>query len=618
MPTAAACRLARLLIRLVAATALVSVAALTLGALFAAALDPSLGFATRDAGETLTLALLNGIPGAVLMLALYVLTRRALFAASATAALYAGLVVASTIKLEQLGLPLLPADFRFLSASGGAMLFWHYVEPLQLFAPAALLLLALLALCRKPVSWQPPLATRLVLGLCAGLAGVTLVGGANTWRNLYDGWNRGFEPWSPAETVARLGVSTTLLSYHWELVRPDRQPPDRDRILEFIAEHADAFSRAAERETSGELPDIVVVQSESFFDPARLNGLVPAQSLPHFRALARKGLTGDMGVPTYAGGTIRTEFEVLSGVPLAAFPGVEYPYFELVDAAMPGLMRTLADLGYSTSVLHPNDAGFWNRRDALARLGAERFLALPAFAGARKSGLFIADAELTDRLLTELRDDGPPQFLFAISMEGHGPYEVSPGLDPQQLAAIEVPASLDEYGARTLRHYLYHLANADRELGRLAAALQQRKRPSVLLFYGDHLPGLHSTFAQLGFRDGNSPRSQPVPYLVLDNRRAKARREDSVAWMLPALLLDTAAVPADAYFALVASLRQPPSPLQPQGTGSAPEARFVELARLRVRNEFDADALMAALEPPPAAVPAETARPAQAEEAATN
>ena len=102
------------------------------------------------------------------------------------------------------------------------------------------------------------------------------------------------------------------------------------------------------------------------------------------------------------------------------------------------------------------------------------------------------------------------------------------------LAAIALPEALDEYGARTLRHFLYHLANADRELGRLAQQLQQRKRPTVLLFYGDHLPGLHSTFAQLGFVDGQGPREQPVPYLILDNRGNAPRWEETRSWMLPA------------------------------------------------------------------------------------
>jgi len=558
-------------------------------------LDPMLRAHAWAGAESLRLIVGNALPVALLALGLLAASGRPLASALLASSGYAALVIASTIKLEQLGLPLLPADFRFLSLGGGATLFWHYVEASHVTLLAALLAAAALAAWREPRRWRPAATVRIVLAACVLCAGTSLWRGNAVWRAGYDGWNAGFEPWSPAESVARLGVATNLLMFHWELVRPDRQPPDRDRVLEFVAEHAQAFARSADPQHRGVLPDLVVVQSESFFDPARLNGVDTGNSLPNFRRLAAGAQAGDLRVPTFAGGTIRTEFEVLSGVPLAAFPGVEYPYFELVDAPMPGLMRTLAEQGYRTSVVHPNDAAFWNRREALQRLGAQRFLALADFRRAPKSGLFVADSALTDQVLAELADDGPPQFLFAISMEAHGPYEVSPGLDDDVLAAIPLPDLLDEYGARTLRHFLYHLANADHELGRLAAVVQARERPTVLLFYGDHLPGLHSAFAQLGFVDGQPPRAQPVPYLILDNRGAASRREQTWSWMLPAVLLEAAGVPPDAYLALVGALRQQPAALLPDG-GTAPEPRFAELARLRVRDEFDLGEFASALQ----------------------
>jgi len=576
------------------------VVALLLAVPAVAWLDPLFGAGADPIPAGLVHALLtNAVPMVVLSLGLLAVSGRVLGSLLAAGAAYAALVTASTIKLEQLGLPLLPADFGFLSWGGGGALFRHYVAAEQLALIAGLLVAALLAFWLEPRRLRPGAAVRGLLAVVVACAGVTLWRGAAPWRSAYDGWNAGFEPWSPADSVRRLGIATNLLVFHWELVRPDRQPPDHGRVLEFIAEHAQAFARSATA-TGGELPDIVVVQSESFFDPARLNGVTAEQSLPNFRRLAAASAAGDLRVPTFAGGTIRTEFEMLSGVPLAAFPGVEYPYFELVDAPMPGLMRTLAEQGYRTSVIHPNDAAFWNRRDALSRLGAQRFLALADFGHAPKSGLFVADSALTDKVLAELADDGPPQFLFAISMEAHGPYEVSPGLDEDLLAAIPLPEALDEYGARTLRHFLYHLANADQELGRLAQHLQQRQRPTVLLFYGDHLPGLHSTFAQLGFVDGQGPREQPVPYLILDNRGSAPRWEETRSWMLPAVLLEAAGVEPDAYLALVAALRRDRAALLPAGD-DRPEPRFVELARLRVRDEFDLGQFATALAAPESA-----------------
>jgi hypothetical protein len=70
------------------------------------------------------------------------------------------------------------------------------------------------------------------------------------------------------------------------------------------------------------------VQSESLFDPGRLAGM-HYEAMPRLRDAMARAWSGNLYVPTFAGGTIRTEFEVLTGLPLAAFPGVRYPYLQL-------------------------------------------------------------------------------------------------------------------------------------------------------------------------------------------------------------------------------------------------------------------------------------------------
>lgn len=546
--------------------------------------------------ETLQLTALNAVPAALLLLMLFSLTRR-MFAATALAlGIYLCLLTVNALKIDQLGLPLLPADFRFLNYGGGLNLFAHYLQPEHVALPLGLLVVGLVALALEPA--QPlrlPACT--TLGGASLVATIGLITGAAPWPRLYDGQTLGFEPWSPSTSAAHSGLVPSLLLYRWTL-RPDRRAPDRERALEFIAEHVDALGTSDPYEPT-EQPDIVVVQSESFFDASRLNGVAPTKVLANFRHLAAQGRSGDLHVPTFGGGTIRTEFEVLTGVPLAVFPAIDYPYFDLLDAPAPGLARDLTARGYRTLALHPNDAGFWNRGVALARLGFERFLALPEFNGAALSGFFVSDAALTEHILAELRDDGPPQFLFAISIEAHGPYDVSPNLDPTRLAAMPVPSGLDEYGERTLRNYLYHLDAADRALGQLADALLARRRPTILLFYGDHLPGLHSSFAQTGFADGRSGPEQPVPWLLLDNRARRIEREDLHAWMLPAVLLDAADIHGDIYFTLLAALRRTPAALLPGGDTAPPEPRFAEIARLRARDELDALNLAAVRTPPP-------------------
>src|SRR5690606_3248701 len=135
---------------------------------------------------------------------------------------------------------------------------------------------------------------------------------------------------------------------------------------------------------------------------------------------------------------------------------------------------------------------------------------------------------------------------------------------------------------------LYLLGDADHELGRLADALQKRKRRTLLLFYGDHLPALPPVYQQIGFADGKAAKTQPVPWLLLDNRRKLAEHGpmDTTSWLLPSILLETAGIGGDRYFATLAALRDSlPANVMASSSGLPDELRA--LGQLRFRNELE-------------------------------
>ena len=170
---------------------------------------------------------------------------------------------------------------------------------------------------------------------------------------------------------------------------------------------------------------------------------------------------------------------------------------------------------------------------------------------AHKDGKYLADTALTNEIKAQLKDSGPPQFLFAISIEAHGPYDIDPA-DLAQRDAIVVPKGITGKDKLELQNYLYHLRHADAELGRLVQWLAQRDRPSRVLFYGDHLPALSDVYSELGFVDGEGMLAAPDTWLLLDphHPQAPAAHADTAAWLLPAVLLDQIGIHEDAYFAL--------------------------------------------------------------------
>jgi phosphoglycerol transferase MdoB-like AlkP superfamily enzyme len=546
--------------------------------------------------------LANALPGLLLAALLLVLSRRLLLSFGLAFLLQALLYGINALKLGNLGTPLMPADFRFVSQlrRGGTHLLSGYL-PHSPWPYLALLggvaLLAALVRLEPPILPRRTHGKRLVAGgaLAAGLG--SLLAGVSAWAHVYDHNRMWMEPWSASSTAAHSGLVNSLMMYHLQYGKT-RQKPDPSAAKQLLGGADQALRQRLRATPAGELPDIVVVQSESFFDPSIMKGYEHSDLAPNLHRLAQQGVSGQLHVPTYGGGTIRTEFEALTGLSLRYFGDMQFPYLQMNTKVVPGLVRTLRAHGYETVAVHGNDPSFWNRDNAFKAIGFDRFVSQSSFPkDAPMDGKYMADRAMTDEIMTQLKNAGPPQFLFAISLEAHGPYDESPGIDTAAQDAIPVPAGVDGLAKRELQNYLYHMRHADAELGRLADLLARRERPTLLMFYGDHLPGLTGAFRATGFVDGGDMLGEPGTWLLVDPRqKAPAERQDLAAWMLPGKLLERAGIQDDAYFALtqvlapqLAALTRAPG--APPGSEDQAEQKtdrdMANVAMLRFKGKLD-------------------------------
>ena len=140
-------------------------------------------------------------------------------------------------------------------------------------------------------------------------------------------------------------------------------------------------------------------------------------------------------------------------------------------------------------------------------LGFETFLDLKSFANAERQGPYVADGEVTRRILEILKQE-KKVFVFAITMENHGPYHLE--------------------GSDELAIYLRHLRNADRMIAELCAAMKE----GVFCLYGDHVPGLPQTFASLDYEDPHTD------YLIWSNAGMAQKRKERDAHELGVRVLE--------------------------------------------------------------------------------
>jgi len=279
--------------------------------------------------------------------------------------------------------------------------------------------------------------------------------------------------------------------------------------------------------------DVIVVLSEGFFDVRMLPGVVFSQnSLPHFDDIIARpnAYSGLVYTTALNGGTIRPEFDILTGLTTDFLPSGSVPY-EFVRRPMATYVSNYQDAGYRTIGLHPFTERFYMRHVAFPLMGFDRFYGYECLSQQfdfAYSQNFVSDISFFDAIKYQLDaalTDDVPIFLFAITMQNHQPFRP---LASEDIRINVTSDSLDENVLTTVISYTHGLADADTMLGMLADYIDNRPRPTVMLFFGDHLPNLGghlAAFTQTGLinaDDLDTPEARAIrystPFIIYSNR----------------------------------------------------------------------------------------------------
>ena len=240
-------------------------------------------------------------------------------------------------------------------------------------------------------------------------------------------------------------------------------------------------------------------------------------------------MSGLLSVPAWGANTMRTEFAVLTGIGDQALGVHRFnPYRRVARGGILALPHRLRALGYETVCIHPYPVGFFGRDSVFPTLGFDRFIDIDGLPNAPHEGPYVADEAVARKIAEVLGAADRPTFVFAITMENHGPLHlerVSPA-DMARRCRDPPPPGWDD-----LTLYLRHLANADRMFGDLAELLAARPRGGVLCLFGDHVPSMPRVYADQGFCDSRTD------YLIWPAVSAPRGRVDLDAHQLPELVL---------------------------------------------------------------------------------
>lgn len=408
------------------------------------------------------------------------------FAMAIVSAFQLFIVLVNNAKFHSLREPFIYQDFEyFLDALKHPRLYLPFLGTVRTVIAVAGFGLAFYSGLRlePALSAQTPLTEFFLMGATvAGFAGTLLWWGAG--QNLP-------VTFAPQTDLRQLGLLTSL----WRYAQEERQRPALPAVP-----RAQSLAPAE----GVDLPHLVVVQSESFFDARRLFGGIRPQVLQAFDAMkASAACQGQVEVAAWGANTVRTEFAFLSGLSPAALGVHRFnPYRKLARQGVPTIARDLQRLGYRTVCVHPYFSSFYGRDAVFPQLGFDEFVDIESFKDVENTGPYIGDIALARKVCTLLQESShQPVFVFVISMENHGPLHLEKphSQDQAQLYSSPPPSGCDD-----LTIYLRHLGNADRMAAMLRVQLQAMPTPSWLCWYGDHVPIMPKVYSALPAPDGKT------------------------------------------------------------------------------------------------------------------
>ena len=496
-----------------------------IGLLLSTLIDPYISLHTDLLVQVVNAAL----PLAVLLL-VWGLSGRAWWGLLLEVMALGGLRYADHLKVMYLATDLVYADFTILKGLlgdpklilGFVQIGWHLILGLAV-GVTAIVAVAWATHKWRPASWRLR-ATCLGIGVAVVVAvsvgGVPAVIPALNW-----------EVYAQARGAKDVGVAGNILLGKMTSADVERKAdPAKERAF-WREPLVQRFKQQIESGTSGQRPDIVIVQSESLFMPSQLNGFANTPLLTHITNQD----AGFLDVPVFGGRTLQTEFEVQTGAPIAFFPGSMFAYYELLHYRVDALPHVLDRHGYKTMVIHPNERGFWNRDAAMPELGFATFQDVGSFMPSDYSPHgHVRDLTLMRAVLSELDASDRPTYVTAITMDNHGPWgDPVPGGDTD----LGLPVKLTGIARQQMADYVSRAKDADKAFGYLIEALQRRQRPTIVAIYGDHLPALYPVYHQLGFKDGKPPESHMPPYRVWANFPISTPPHVLPAYLLQGFLL---------------------------------------------------------------------------------
>lgn len=397
--------------------------------------------------------------------------------------------IADYKKLMTTGEPLFPWDLMLLkNAAEMSRITKGMISPLMLvLAVLGIAGLVMLIFKLPKVTIRLPLRLLLSAGSLALIAGfIVMVGGKTSlasslhYQNIF---------WNQKVNYTENGF---LFAFTGNLQQNLLEKPEgysKEAITKIAAKYGKSPVKPLSAAPLTEQPNILYMMDEAFFDPTRLPYTFSEDPLKFIHNEEQFTPAGYLLSPEFGGNTANVEFEALTGLSMYFLGDGSIPFQQRIVkmSSLPSIVSILKERGYQAIALHPFDETFYNRNRVYPVLGFDRFISEKDLQTAERitPDGYISDMAAVKEAVRELKSSADPTFLHLVTMQNHFPF--TKGLNGLNTITVEgMKADFKD----ELETYVQDAKLTDEALAYLQMELKTIKRPTIAVFWGDHLPAL--------------------------------------------------------------------------------------------------------------------------------
>ena len=310
-------------------------------------------------------------------------------------------------------------------------------------------------------------------------------------KDQYAKGNMGYMRWDITASYKKNGYVFSTIESALKYVRVKPKGYSKEKI-EKIRAIVDEKEKEDNRVINKKKSNMIFIQLEAFMDPTLIKEAKFSEDpIPNFRKICDENKGYMANVPTTGGGTVRTEYEVMTGNNIDYLTPGEIPYNTILKGKYyNSVATTLKAEGYSAHAIHNFQGNFYTRNNAYEKLGFDDFTSIEYMNNYEKNERgWVKDTILTKYIKKALDSTPGSDLVYTVAVQGHSAYP-SDALKLYDFP-IKVSGNLEDKDKNQLYYYVNQLKGTDDFIGDIMDMVDNSKEDTLVVFYSDHMPALN-------------------------------------------------------------------------------------------------------------------------------